>query len=221
MPQWWTDLDTGLLLLFNGGGNAFVDSLAITYTSTLTWLPFFLGALIMLWRSELPARHVYLIIGGALLGLLIADGVAEGLVKPWVQRLRPCNEPELADMVRIVNNYRSTDYSFFSGHATNTSMLALLLLTIVRQRRFTIAVVAWSLVNCYTRLFLAQHYPTDIITGLFWGSMVGVIIGKWLLQRITILKATTYQTIQFQTIYPIAGMGLSVLYGIVIAVLQA
>ncbi len=229
MPAWLTDFDTDLLLTFNSKGIAFLDTLFITCTTTLTWLPFFLGAVIMLCRSRLSALQVLLVIGGALLGLLIADGVAEGIVKPWVQRLRPCNEPALNGIVHIVNNYRSTDYSFFSGHATNTSMLAMLLITLVRNRHFAFAAALWSLLNCYTRLYLAQHYPTDIIVGLLWGSTVGAIIGTRLHRYLRIHTTTSsahhpaspYPLIpSTATLWPLAGLALSSIYAIIIAAIH-
>ena len=37
----------------------------------------------------------------------------------------------------------------------------------------SIALVLWSLVNCYTRIYLGLHYPGDIICGLLWGSFAG------------------------------------------------
>ena len=46
---------------------------------------------------------------------------------------------------------------------------------LVRNRAFTVAITAWSLLNCYTRLYLGVHYPSDILCGLLCGLIVGYI----------------------------------------------
>lgn len=202
-------IDENVLLLLNDKGNDFIDNLIITFTSTCTWIPLFIGLIIMLWCSSLSKKQVFIIIGGALLCLLFSAGMVDGIIKPLVQRLRPCNEPTLKGIVQIVNGYCNTDYSFFSGHASNTSTIAVYLLLIVRQRRFTILILFWSLLNCYTRLYLAQHYPTDIIVGLIWGSSIGVflatLIGKHIHAKFNIRIAET-------------GIAISILYSIAMAI---
>ena len=65
-------------------------------------------------------------------------------------------------------------YGFFSAHAANTLSLAVFLSLLVRNRIFTFALVFWSLVNCYSRLYLGVHYPLDILTGIVCGILVGV-----------------------------------------------
>ena len=35
--------------------------------------------------------------------------------------------------------------------------------------------VFWSLLNCYTRMYLGLHYPLDILAGLLWGMVAGVL----------------------------------------------
>ena len=213
--------DIDILFALNGNGTPFFDTLITTCTSTLTWVPFFIGAIIMLWKSDLTIRQTGLILAGALVALLIADGVAEGIVKPAVQRLRPCNEPSLAQHIHIVNGYRNNDYSFFSGHATNTSMLAIYLFTLVRQRLFGCTVVAWSLLNCYTRLYLAQHYPTDIIVGILWGSIVGFTMATIIRTYIRKEKSGNEQlrTLSQHAWIPMTGLALSLFYSIVRATL--
>lgn len=36
--------------------------------------------------------------------------------------------------------------------------------------------IIWSLVNCWTRLYLGVHYPSDILVGLLWGGFVGALV---------------------------------------------
>ena len=54
--------------------------------------------------------------------------------------------------------------------------IAVFFLLLVRSRKFTIALLTWSLLNCWTRMYLGVHYPGDIICGLLWGVIVGVFV---------------------------------------------
>ena len=38
------------------------------------------------------------------------------------------------------------------------------------------SLIFWSLVNCWTRIYLGVHYPGDILIGLLWGGMVGLLV---------------------------------------------
>lgn len=40
----------------------------------------------------------------------------------------------------------------------------------------TITMVIWSLVNCWTRLYLGVHYPLDVLTGILLGCVVGFLV---------------------------------------------
>ena len=33
--------------------------------------------------------------------------------------------------------------------------------------------ITWSLLNCYTRLYLGMHYPSDILVGIMFGALIG------------------------------------------------
>ena len=73
------------------------------------------------------------------------------------------------------------NYGFFSSHASNTFSLAIFFSLLVRSRVLTTALIIWSLINCWTRMYLGVHYPLDIMCGLLWGSLVGT--GIWFLHQ--------------------------------------
>ena len=60
--------------------------------------------------------------------------------------------------------------------ASNTFSLAVFFSLLIRSRLLTVALVTWSLVNCWTRLYLGVHFPGDILCGLLWGGMVGTAV---------------------------------------------
>ncbi len=95
------------------------------------------------------------------------------LIKNLVQRLRPCHEPALAGLVHLVNNECGGMFSFVSSHATNSFDVALLSLSFIKKRWYTISIVIWAIVIGYSRIYLGVHYPGDV----FCGSILGALIG--------------------------------------------
>ncbi len=168
-------LDQQLLLWFNGSDSLFVDHFAEVLTSGLSWIPLYLALFYLVVKNNETMLQIALIVGCSALCILLADGVAEGIVKPLVGRWRPSNDPYFKYMVEVVGNHRGTDYGFFSAHAANTMSIATFFCLLVRNRLFNTALVIWSLINCWTRMYLGLHYPSDIVCGLLWGMAAGGI----------------------------------------------
>ena len=88
-------------------------------------------------------------------------------------RWRPTHDPQIGILVDVVNGYRGGNYGFFSAHAANTFSLAVFFSLLTRNRILSYFLISWSLVNCWTRMYLGVHYPGDILVGLLWGGLVG------------------------------------------------
>lgn len=170
--------DKQLLLALNGSDSAFLDSVIMTLTTAQTWIPLYVALFYVVWRANRTAREILLILAAAGLCVLLAGTIDDSIVKPLVARWRPTHDPEIGALVDTVNGYRGGNYGFFSAHASNTFSLAVFFSLLMRQRLLTVFLIGWSLVNCYTRIYLGVHYPGDITVGLLWGGLVG-----WLVYR--------------------------------------
>ena len=109
----------------------------------------------------------------------LADFIASGVLKEWVARPRPTRVPELEGVLHLVNGYRSGRFGFVSSHAANTMACALLFSLIWRNKIATVGLMLWVAMNCYSRMYLGVHYPTDILGGLIVGSLVAVVAYWW------------------------------------------
>jgi undecaprenyl-diphosphatase len=119
---------------------------------------------------------VLLILAAVGLCVFFAGSLNDLFVKPEVARWRPARDTEIAMLVDVVNDYRGGNYGFFSSHAANTFSIAIFFSLLVRSHVLTFFLILWSLVNCWTRMYLGVHYPIDIMCGLVWGGTVGTAI---------------------------------------------
>jgi len=168
------EYDKELLLALSGSGSLFLDNLMLTLTSGLTWLPLYAAMLYIVIRNSETMRLVLLLLGCVALCVALSDGIADFVAKPLTMRPRPCNDPTIKHLVDIACGKRASGFSFFSAHAANTFAIALFFSGVVRSRLLTITMIAWSLLNGYTRLYLGFHYPSDVIVGIGWGAVVAL-----------------------------------------------
>lgn len=178
-PETLLQLDRAVFLLFNGSDSLFLDRLATLLTSGFAWMPLYVALLYLVIKNNDTMPQIALTIVCALSCVLLSDALADGIVKPLVARPRPLNDPFFKDSVDSVTSVWSASYSFFSAHAANTFSLAVFFSFLIRHRLAVIALMVWSAVNCWTRLYLGMHYPSDILVGLAWGFLVG-----WLVYRL-------------------------------------
>ena len=166
-------LDKQLLLAINGSDSLFLDGLVKTLTAGPTWIPLYAALIYLVIKNNDSIQKVVLIIAFALLCVFLAGSINDMIVKPLVGRWRPTRDAEIGMLVDVVNGYRGGNFGFFSSHASNTFSLAVFLSLLVRSRLLTVSLVAWSLLNCWTRMYLGVHFPGDILCGLLWGGFVG------------------------------------------------
>jgi len=178
------NFDRQLLLQVNGSQSLLLDRLVLILTNALTWIPLYVALFFTVLRNNDTARRILLIIGCAALCVLLAGTVDDTIVKPLVARWRPTHDEQIGAMVDVVDGYRGGRFGFFSAHACNTFSIAVFFSMLVRSRLMTFFLVSWSLLNCWTRLYLGVHFPGDILVGLVWGIIVGLFV-YWLYWRFT------------------------------------
>lgn len=175
------DLDRQLLLAVNGSDSLYLDRVVVTLTHAATWIPLYLALFYMVLKNNDNFRRLLLVLGGVAVCYLLAGAVDDGIVKPMVARWRPTHDPQIGMLVDIVDGYRGGRYGFFSAHASNTMCIATFFCWLARSRRLSVTLVTWSLINCWTRMYLGVHFPGDILVGVLWGFCVGT--GVYFLYR--------------------------------------
>ena len=165
--------DQHLLVMLNGSDSMFWDHFMLIFTNGLTWIPLLFTLFLLVMKNNETMVQIGLVVGCVLLGVFLSGGINDIIIKPLVARPRPCDDPLIKYTVDIVNNYRASGFSFFSSHAANTMAIAVFMMWLVRSRLLSLTLFSWSVLNGWSRVYLAQHYPSDVLVGWLWGAMMG------------------------------------------------
>jgi len=160
-----TDLDHRLLLAINHAHTPALDRLMVYTSDRYTWFPAYL--VLILWLIDIFRRRAWQLLPLLIGAVALADSITSKLFKPFFARLRPCHAPGL------------------SSHAANSFTLAVFLLLVLPGSRFralkTVA-FGWAIMLSYSRMYLAAHYPSDVLGG----ALIGVGLGwgaAWVFRR--------------------------------------
>lgn len=171
---------------------------AITsFAQHTTWLQgameiYTLGGLVLLcvlalyawWGARARADRVAM---GAVvwlgLGTLISIGAGLGL-KQVFQENRPCQAIHVATVQACPG---PADYSFPSDHATMAVALAAGLWIVSRRLGIIAAILA--AIEAYSRVYLGQHYPHDVLAAAVLGT--AILLAGWPLVRRPLVRLVT------------------------------
>ena len=176
------EFDKGLMLAINGCNNAFFDLFMPFITHRFTGIPIYIGILALIiykWRNN--AKIAAIMVFAVVLTFALCDSLSVALFKQTVQRLRPAWDPEIGDMVRMLE-YKGGQFGFVSSHAANLFGLATITSLIIKQRWFTTSIFTFAAIVGYSRVYVGKHYPLDVICGALFGILIGYLIFKLLRQ---------------------------------------
>ena len=117
-----------------------------------------------------------MILAGVVFVVIFSDQISSSLLKPFFQRLRPSHNPDIENLVHIVNDSRGGLYGFVSSHAANTFGVATFVALVFRHKGITPVIYFWPMLVSYSRIYLAKHYLGDIIGGAIVGVLVACAV---------------------------------------------
>ena len=193
--------DHNLFLALNFDGGPFMDRLMLTVSGTTMWLPLYALILWLVWRRD-GWRNVILFTALMIAALVLSDmvsgifkhnGVLGGLLPDFEPRWRPMFTPSLEGLeiapdtlmrwrfeghatpgiVHVPEGALGGKFGTVSSHAATVVALLVLSAAEIRRRWFTFLMVAATLLICYSRIYLAKHFPVDLLLGAAVGALTG------------------------------------------------
>ena len=166
-----------------GFSSPFMDWLMPVWRNKYFWIPLYLF-LILFFVLNFKKTGLVLILG-LFITVGISDLISSKIIKPNVERLRPCNDQSLEFLV-IQRVHCGSGYSFPSSHAANHFAFATFLgFFLFRLRRiWTLAFFLWALSISIAQVYVGVHFPIDITMGALLGILIGgllyLISRKWI-----------------------------------------
>jgi len=186
----WDDLvqiDRDIFSFVNGLWIGKFSEFWIFVTQIEHWIPLYLLFFFLLYRSMSWRKGIASI--GMVLTTAIFTLVLTNLVKNFVARLRPNNEPILLDSINILQ--KPENFSFWSGHSAVSfavTTLVVLLLQHYKPSKWHYLFYLWPITFAFSRLFVGVHYPADVAVGMLVGLLTGFIFFKLTLWLFYVLK---------------------------------
>ena len=165
--QQWT-------LFLNAQGSPYWDSFMWVFTNKFTWIPMVLALAFCIFTR--PRKEVILTVLSIALLIVLCDTVTSSIIKPWVARFRPTQDPVIGPLVHLVHGYKGGKYGFCSSHASNAFGIVCFAALLFRNKLFTVTAFSWAVVNTYTRIYLGVHYILDVICGALFGILSAILV---------------------------------------------
>lgn len=185
--------DHNLFLALNFDGGPVMDTLMTAVSGTLIWIPLYIFIVFWVWRSKgwktalafVICLAVALGLADMLCGIFKHSGLLKHVWESFPARHRPMFTEELRGAVHVVS-YRHGPYGTVSAHAATVAALAMMSCLEIRRTWFTALMLFITLLICYSRIYLACHFPLDLALG----TGVGIVAGGVMFLLYKKLRAT-------------------------------
>ena len=173
-----SNLDTDLFLYLNGLHANWLDKVMIAVTQMWVWAQLYL--LLIYWTVKQYGKRCWWVFLAVGVVVLCSDQLSAHVCKPFFQRLRPCYNPDLQDLIYLPKGMAGGRFGFVSSHAANTFAVAAFLTPVLRNYRPWLGIVLylWAFISSYSRIYLGFHYPGDILCGAILGILIGLILWR-------------------------------------------
>ena len=175
MLEQLVQFDHQLFKAINTGlSNSFFDWLMPFLRNRYLWVPLYLFLIIFLIRNYKKSGAICIVF--LLITFGISDYFSASIIKPAVERLRPCNEPGFnAEVIMRVSC--GSGFSFPSSHAANHFAIAMFLSIIFGKRWKWVWPVSflWAFSIIFAQMYVGVHFPVDVTFGALLGCLIGYI----------------------------------------------
>ena len=130
-------------------------------------------------------KYFIAVLAGAIISTLLAQFLKR-IVYP--EELRPISYlSESFPVHQIAGVEMRRLHSFPSGHTTTAFTMALIMSHMINKKVWSILLPLLALIAAYSRVYLAQHFPTDLLAGMCIGivsAILSLLVYKKIIRRL-------------------------------------
>ena len=175
--------DHDLFLWLNFDGGRVMDSFMTAVSGVVMWIPLYAFILYFAYRNFGWQRMLGFVVclilalgfSDILCGIFKHSGPLKNLWPSFPVRLRPMFEPAVKELTHVVS-YGHGGFGTVSAHAATIVSLAWMSALMIRKNWYKWLIAVVVLLVCYSRIYLACHFPMDIFLGALVGTVVGLSI---------------------------------------------
>ena len=176
--------DHNLFLWLNFDGGPTMDLIMKTISGTTMWIPLYLFIIAFMWRKLGWHRALGFVVCVALAigfsdiicGIFKHTGPLKNLWASFPARPRPMCTEELKGLIHTLEHPKRIVYGTVSAHAATTVALAWMSALAIRRNWYNWLIGISVVLICYSRIYLAKHFPMDILLGAIVGTILGLSI---------------------------------------------
>jgi len=165
------NIDREITIIINNLSHDYLDYIMIFLSNKYVWIPLYIYLIFLLWKYDKKNFTINIVICSG--SVIVADFITSSIMKPYFERLRPCQDNSMLDLINIVSGC-GKKFSFASSHASTTFSLATIFFYITRGDIKLLFL--WSLLIGYSRIYLGVHYFLDVIIGFLVGFLTSMVI---------------------------------------------
>jgi len=168
--------DIELFLFLNNLGTTQWDGFWLFMTNKYSAIPLYIILLFLTYKYYGLKRTLLILV---FVGVLITlSDQTSNLFKYGFKRLRPCHDESILHLVRLVKDSCGGKFSYFSAHASNSMAVAILFGLLLKKHLKYIFpfLIVWAIVVGYSRVYIGVHFPLDVITGFFFGTIYSIVL---------------------------------------------
>ena len=154
-----------------------------------TWIPLYIVVFYFIYKKH--KKQSILIAGFAIILVLLSDQLSSSVIKPFFERIRPCNNDEFSKWINLPIG-KGNGWSFVSSHAANHFALAYYFSYFLDgfRGKLYIALIffVWASLISFAQVYIGFHYPVDVFCGALLGISIAFFVIKICLKNLKILK---------------------------------
>lgn len=183
--------DQKLFLFLNSKNASWLDPVMLALSSYIGWIIVFVAMAAFIYFQAKHWKKTSAMFFMLSVGM---SALLTNIIKLFIERPRPIHNVAWEGTIHAIERY-STTYSFFSSHsATTFTMAVFFLMVFAKDKAYKYLGwlgIIWATGVAYSRIYVAKHYPGDVIVGILFGITIGIVGYKSLeyyRQKKTVLK---------------------------------